>query len=190
MIKFCSGQRDERLTSTTQNAQSKFTRFERSFNYNLRLKLYTGALSQYGEAGNVPLIKSPALRVPKLVQVPPDIHPLPDSVSAYFVYPFTLESHVLALENQRQQTLATHAAQRSAYLAGRAAEQERRRREMERLKADVDLGRGGVVAGFASASAAASGVGGTHAQREEQMMADLVESLAKLDAAHSASSLL
>ncbi|KAI6104399.1 hypothetical protein F5141DRAFT_1007078 [Pisolithus sp. B1] len=85
--------------------------------------------SQYAAAANVPLIKSPALRVPPPVKLPPDIHPLPDSVTPYFVYPFTLESHVLALESSRRNTIAAHAVRREALLRARDDERQRRKRE-------------------------------------------------------------
>ncbi|KAF9530726.1 hypothetical protein CPB83DRAFT_850201 [Crepidotus variabilis] len=63
------------------------------------------------------------------VELPPDIHPLPDSVNAYFVYPFTLEPHILTLESSRRSTLAAHASRREAYLRSRDEEKERRKRE-------------------------------------------------------------
>ncbi|TFK81285.1 hypothetical protein K466DRAFT_558090 [Polyporus arcularius HHB13444] len=85
--------------------------------------------SQYAAASTVPLIKSPSLRLPRPVELPPDIHPLPDSVTAYFVYPFTLEPHVLTVEASRRSTLAAHAARREAYLRAREEEKERRKRE-------------------------------------------------------------
>ncbi|KAF8645983.1 hypothetical protein AX16_007410 [Volvariella volvacea WC 439] len=87
------------------------------------------AQSQYAAAANIPLIQSPLLRAPPPVQLPPDIHPLPDSVTEYFVYPFTLEPHVLTLETSRRTTLAAHATRREAYLRSREEEKERRRRE-------------------------------------------------------------
>ncbi len=46
-----------------------------------------------------------------------------------FVYPFTLEPHILTLESSRRSTLAAHAARREAYLKARDDEKERRRRE-------------------------------------------------------------
>jgi len=85
--------------------------------------------SQYAAVANVPLIKSPSLRVPPPVQLPPDIHPLPDDVTAYFVYPFTLEPHIITLESSRQATLAAHEVRRQAYLRQRQEEKERRKRD-------------------------------------------------------------
>ncbi|KAG2152656.1 uncharacterized protein EDB93DRAFT_1239948 [Suillus bovinus] len=81
--------------------------------------------SQYAAAAHVPLIKSPGLRVPPPVHLPPDIHPLPDS----FVYPYTLEPHILTVESSRRMTLAAHTARRETYLRVREDERERRRKE-------------------------------------------------------------
>ncbi|KAG8911595.1 hypothetical protein FRC01_005629 [Tulasnella sp. 417] len=85
--------------------------------------------AQYAASSNVPLIKSPSLRVPKSVEVPPDMYPLPDSITEYFAYPFTLEPHVITLESSRKTTIAAHAARREACLASREHEKERRKRE-------------------------------------------------------------
>lgn len=46
-----------------------------------------------------------------------------------FVYPFTLEPHVIRLEDSRRSTLAAHTARREAYLKAREEEKERRKRE-------------------------------------------------------------
>lgn len=46
-----------------------------------------------------------------------------------FVYPFTLEPHVLTVEASRRSTLAAHAARREAHLKARDQENERRKRE-------------------------------------------------------------
>jgi len=90
---------------------------------------YEHSKSQYAAASRVPLIQSPSLRVTKHVELPPDIHPLPESVNPYFVYPFTLESHVITVESNRRATLATHAARREALLRAREDEKQRRKRE-------------------------------------------------------------
>jgi hypothetical protein len=41
------------------------------------------AKSHYAAASRVPLIQSPSLRVPRPVELPPDIHPLPESLNPY-----------------------------------------------------------------------------------------------------------
>ncbi|KAI0305196.1 hypothetical protein B0F90DRAFT_1625444 [Multifurca ochricompacta] len=87
------------------------------------------AKSQYAAASRVPLIQSPSLRVPRPVELPPDIHPLPESVNPYFVYPFTLEPHILAVESNRRATIAAHAVKREAYLRTREEDKLRRKRE-------------------------------------------------------------
>ncbi|KAJ7032500.1 hypothetical protein C8F04DRAFT_958767, partial [Mycena alexandri] len=84
--------------------------------------------AQYAPAARVPLIKSPSLRVPRPVFLPPDIHPLPDSVTPY-VTQFTIEPHILTLESSRRTTLASHATRREEYLRSRADEKERRKRD-------------------------------------------------------------
>lgn len=153
--------------------------------------------SQYAAAANVPLIKSPALRVPPPVQLPPDIHPLPDSVTPYFVYPFTLESHVLALESSRRNTIAAHEARREALLRARDDERQRRKREALRRVAPGFEGNGAVLMPVRVNSDTNSA--GNDATREQQPSAgrsvdgannghgqvgtvdDLVHQLARLD---------
>jgi len=90
------------------------------------------ASKQYAPIANIPLIKSPSLRTPVPVPIPPDVHPLPESVTAYFVYPFTLEPHVLTLESSRQSTLRAHQSRNATYL--RAREDEKLRRQREALR--------------------------------------------------------
>ncbi|KAG6895652.1 hypothetical protein C0992_000173 [Termitomyces sp. T32_za158] len=46
-----------------------------------------------------------------------------------FVYPFTLEPHIITLESSRRSTIAAHAARREAYLRQRDDEKERRKRD-------------------------------------------------------------
>ncbi|KAI6045232.1 hypothetical protein EDC04DRAFT_2636570 [Pisolithus marmoratus] len=125
--------------------------------------------SQYAAAANIPLIKSPALRVPPPVILPPDIHPLPDSVTPYFVYPFTLEPHVLALESSRRNTLATNAARREALLRARDDERQRRKREALRRVAPGFEGNGAVLMPVRVNSDTNSA--GNDATREQQPLA-------------------
>ena len=46
-----------------------------------------------------------------------------------FVYPFSLENHILTLESSRRKTFTAHAVRREAYLKARLEEKERRRRD-------------------------------------------------------------
>lgn len=46
-----------------------------------------------------------------------------------FVYPFTLENHILVLESSRRTTIAAHSAKREEYLRHRDSEKERRKRD-------------------------------------------------------------
>jgi len=150
---------------------------------------------QYAAASRVPLIKSPSLRVPRPVERPPDIHPLPDDVSAYFVYPFTLEPHVIRLEDSRRSTLAAHAARREAYLKSREEEKERRKRDALRRIAPGFEPQGTLLVptkrqsiGPGSSPAPPDSLGGsTGHTRTKSVMEDLVDQLAALDAAHDTS---
>ncbi|KAI6158177.1 hypothetical protein BKA82DRAFT_131262 [Pisolithus tinctorius] len=137
--------------------------------------------SQYAAAANVPLIKSPALRVPPPVQLPPDIHPLPDSVTPYFVYPFTLESHVLALESSRRNTIAAHEARREALLRARDDERQRRKREALRRVAPGFEGNGAVLMPVRQPSAGRSVDGANNGHGQVGTVDDLVHQLARLD---------
>lgn len=59
--------------------------------------------SLYALAAHVPLIKSPAVRVPPPIQLPQTLHPLPLNVQDYFVYPFSLERFVLDAADRREE---------------------------------------------------------------------------------------
>ncbi|CCM05110.1 uncharacterized protein FIBRA_07317 [Fibroporia radiculosa] len=141
---------------------------------------------QYAAAAQVPLIKSPSLRVPRPVERPPDIHPLPDDVTPYFVYPFTLEPHVVLLENSRRSTLAAHAARREAYLQSREEERERRKREALRRIAPGFEPQGAPLlpqkrASTVPAPLNSPGTGDLSHSRTKSVMEDLVDQLAALD---------
>ncbi|KAF8063491.1 hypothetical protein FPV67DRAFT_247922 [Lyophyllum atratum] len=144
--------------------------------------------SQYAPASHVPLIKSPSLRVPRPVILPPDIHPLPDSVTAYFVYPFTLEPHVITLESSRRSTIAAHAARREAYLRSRDDEKERRKRDALRRIAPGFEPQGSVLVPTRTGSAPQPPEAPIPGHRHTRsVMDDLVDQLAALDSASGAS---
>ncbi|KAJ3713677.1 hypothetical protein C8R42DRAFT_727148 [Lentinula raphanica] len=149
--------------------------------------------SPYAAAAHVPLIKSPSLRVPPRVELPEDIHPLPDSVTPYFVYPFTLEPHVLTLESSRRSTMAAHQARHEAYLRSREDEKEQRKREALRKIAPGFEPRGSVLVPTRATSVPLSappnnvspsngpnGIGGDY-RHTKSVMEDLVDQLAAFD---------
>ncbi|KAH6905111.1 hypothetical protein BKA70DRAFT_506769 [Coprinopsis sp. MPI-PUGE-AT-0042] len=141
---------------------------------------------------HVPLIQSPSLRVPQKVELPPDIHPLPESVTPYFVYPFTLENHILVLESSRRTTIAAHSAKREEYLKHRDSEKERRKRDALRRIAPGFEPQGVLVPQETGAALRHKGshsmdARGPHEGRQEprSVMDDLVDQLAALDASKS-----
>ncbi|KAJ7222618.1 hypothetical protein GGX14DRAFT_558709 [Mycena pura] len=144
--------------------------------------------SQYAPAARAPLIKSPSLRLPRPVNLPPDIHPLPDTVTAYFVYPFTLEPHVLTLESSRRATLASHEARRDAYLRSRADEKERRKRDALRRIAPGFEPEGHLLVPTKRSSLAAAAPAVSSTSQPKSVMEDLVDQLAALDSASASSS--
>jgi hypothetical protein len=147
------------------------------------------------------------------VELPPDIHPLPESVNAYvigfqtfelfhvyecfwtfffqFVYPFTLEPHVVALESSRRQTIAAHAARHEAYLRSRDDDKELRKRDALRRIAPGFEPHGGPLVPTRnnknSMNAYEVGVGAPYEQPHQQsrsVMDDLIDQLAALESKH------
>lgn len=140
-------------------------------------------------------------------QAPPDIYPLPDDINAYvrghlscltspdltcpqFVYPFTLEPHVLALEASRRSTLAAHDARHEALL--RAREERRVRAQAEALRriapgfepqgaplVPVKMARTGTENEMGAAQQPG-------AERQRSVMDDLVDHLAALESVSTA----
>ncbi|KAH7915057.1 hypothetical protein BJ138DRAFT_1142530 [Hygrophoropsis aurantiaca] len=132
--------------------------------------------SQYAAVMGVPFIKSPGLRVPPPVELPPDIHPLPDSVTPYFVYPFTLEPHILTVESSRRSTLAAHNTRRETYLRAREDEKQRRKREALRRIAPGFEPQSSPLVPLRSGSQSIE----AHSTHKD-VMDDLVDQLAALD---------
>ncbi|OCF34347.1 hypothetical protein I316_03861 [Kwoniella heveanensis BCC8398] len=82
--------------------------------------------SQYAAAATVPLIKSPSLWLPKPIEMPNDIHPLPEDITAYFVYPFSLEEHVLSIRPSPADAISQRRARNAEILHRREEEEEQR----------------------------------------------------------------
>ncbi|WWC95705.1 hypothetical protein V866_002570 [Kwoniella sp. B9012] len=85
--------------------------------------------SQYAAAATVPLIKSPSLWLPKPIEMPNDIHPLPEDITAYFVYPFTLEEHVLSVHPSPSEIISQRRARNAEILHKREVEEEQKEKE-------------------------------------------------------------
>ncbi|KAJ8468993.1 hypothetical protein ONZ45_g3639 [Pleurotus djamor] len=123
------------------------------------------------------------------VELPPDIHPLPESITPYFVYPYTLEPHILTLESSRRNTMASHAARREAYLQSREEEKARRKREaLRRIAPGFEPEGAPLVPTKRDSLALSLGVHGESQGNPKSLMDDLVDQLAALDAAASSRS--
>ncbi|WWC73804.1 uncharacterized protein I206_107776 [Kwoniella pini CBS 10737] len=85
--------------------------------------------SQYAAAATVPLIKSPSLWLPKPIEMPNDIHPLPEDITAYFVYPFTLEEHVLSIQPSPSEAISQRRARNAEILHQREVEEEQKEKD-------------------------------------------------------------
>ncbi|WVF68369.1 hypothetical protein IAT40_003134 [Kwoniella sp. CBS 6097] len=85
--------------------------------------------SQYAAAATVPLIKSPSLWLPKPVEMPNDIHPLPEDITAYFVYPFSLEEHILSIHPSPADAISQRRARNAEVLHRREVEEEQREKD-------------------------------------------------------------
>ena len=121
-----------------------------------------------------------------------NVHSLANSF-IQFVYPFTLEPHIITLESSRRNTIAAHAARRETYLRSRDEEKERRKRDALRRIAPGFEPQGVLVptkTGLISGREAEASVGtaeGGH-RRTRSVMEDLVDQLAALDSASQAPS--
>lgn len=154
----------------------------------------TSSNQLYSLASRVPLIKSPSISLPKPVKLPPDLHPLPADISAYFVYPFSLESYVLDPNTPSSSTVDQLLAKHQQYLDNRQREKEQKQKELLRK---VAPGWQGDVLLPTSSSKAALGEAAPadqekqhdedHKKEERTPLDDLADHLAQLDALNSSS---
>ncbi|WRT69811.1 uncharacterized protein IL334_006802 [Kwoniella shivajii] len=87
---------------------------------------------QYSAAATIPLIKSPSLWLPKPIEMPNDIHPLPEDITAYFVYPFSLEEHILSTHPSAAESISQRRARNAEILHQREVEEEQREKDVLR----------------------------------------------------------
>ena len=143
------------------------------------------------------------------------MHPLPESVSAYvsrvfgihrslntfrllflsqFVYPFSLENHILTLESSRRKTFAAHSARREAYLKDRLEGKEmQKRRALRKIAPGFEPQSTPLVpTRLASTGSPIVGpvpgpppIGTASHVRTKSVMEDLVDQLAALDSTKS-----
>ena len=112
--------------------------------------------------------------------------------SSQFVYPFTLEPHVVTLESSRRKTIAAHATRREAYLRSRDDDKERRKRDaLRRIAPGFEPHGGPLVPTRNTGNSMNTYEGGAVGyeqqphQQSRSVMDDLVDQLATLDSAKS-----
>jgi len=114
-------------------------------------------------------------------------------LTSQFVYPFTLEPHVVTLESSRRTTVAAHTARREAYLRSRDDDKERRRRDaLRRIAPGFEPHSGPLVPTRNTGNPMTTDEGGAKGYEQPQQqsrsaMDDLVDQLAALDSATSSS---
>jgi hypothetical protein len=102
-----------------------------------------------------------------------------------FVYPFTIEPHIMTLESSRRTTLAAHTARREAYLRSRMDEKERRKRDaLRRVAPGFEPGEGHMLVPTKRSSVVAASPA-VSPPPPKSVMEDLVDQLAALDSASS-----
>ncbi|RSH78144.1 uncharacterized protein EHS24_002600 [Apiotrichum porosum] len=114
--------------------------------------------------------------------MPTDIHPLPDDITAYFVYPFTLEQHVVSLTPPPHIAIAERRARLAAILHAREVEEEQREKAaLHRLAPGYNPAS---VLTPTHAGGAENGVGGVEAPgspKPADPMDDLVAQLEEME---------
>lgn len=93
-------------------------------------------------ASNIPLIRAPGTWLPKPITCPNDLHPLPEEIAAYFVYPYTLEPsslrYLTGLSSHPTNWRATLGSTQT-YLEERLIRKEAERIRIEKEKEQIRL---------------------------------------------------
>ena len=94
-------------------------------------------------------------------------------ISTQFVYPYTLEPHILTGESYRRDARAENTARRESYLRARDEEHDRRKKEALRR----------VAPGFDPAAplVPVRAMQSEHGDAKKDVMDDLVDQLARMD---------
>lgn len=99
------------------------------------------------------------------------------SYGTQFVYPFTLEPHIIAWESSRHSTQSASAARREAYLRSRRDEKERRKREALRRVAPGFEPSNGVLVPEKPANRKSLDIASSSADDPMQNLVDQLEAL-------------
>ncbi|KAL1412585.1 hypothetical protein Q8F55_000332 [Vanrija albida] len=121
--------------------------------------------------------------------MPNDIHPLPDDITAYFVYPFTLETHVVGLTPPPHVAISEKRARAAAVLHAREVEEEQRERDALHKLAPgynpssllVPTARGGAAPAAGALQPSSSAAGAPAAAAAPDPMDELVAQLEELE---------
>ncbi|EOQ98705.1 hypothetical protein E3P92_03015 [Wallemia ichthyophaga] len=82
----------------------------------------------------ITLVKSPSVQRPRIPKLPTELHPLPPDISAYFVYPLSLEPYTLDLLPKLRHNANMEHDKHVNYLNERnALIESKKREEMKRV---------------------------------------------------------
>lgn len=127
----------------------------------------------------ITLVKSPSVQRPQIPKLPSELHPLPPDISAYFVYPLSLEPYALnLLPSLRQKANLEHQKHLNFLNERKAMIENKKKAEMNR----VAPGWNGAWDALEPASVASPTISTNQNQhnRQPSIEEDLVNGLEKL----------